>query len=53
VKHWAGLETPEAVRKAAELLTDHGWLIREEVKTAGRTSETYRIHPTLLKQGKP
>lgn len=53
VKHWAGLGTPEAVRKAAELLTDHGWLIREEVKTLGRSSEIYHIHPTLLRRGTP
>lgn len=54
VKHWAGLATPDAVRKAADLLTDHGWL-RREVTTAGaaggRPSERYLIHPSLLKGG--
>lgn len=52
VKHWAALATPEAVRTAAELLTDYGWLAREAVPTGaagGRPSERYLIHPKLLK----
>jgi len=54
VKHWAGLDTPEAVRKAADLLTDYGWLAREAVPTGaagGRPSDRYLIHPMLLKGG--
>jgi putative DNA primase/helicase len=54
VKHWAGLGTPDAVRKAAELLADYGWLKREVVPTGakgGRPSERYLIHPVLLKGG--
>lgn len=54
VKHWAGLSTTEAVRKAADLLTDYGWLVREVVPTGakgGRPSDRYLIHPMLLKWG--
>ena len=54
VKHWAGLGTPDAVRKAADLLADYGWLAREAVPTGaagGRPSDRYLIHPMLLKGG--
>jgi putative DNA primase/helicase len=52
-KGWAGLVDTEAVRKAADLLVDYGWLRREIVHSAdelgrGRTSERYVVHPTLL-----
>jgi putative DNA primase/helicase len=53
-KHWAGLGTPEAVRKAADLLVDYGWLRREVTPTGvagGRPSERYLVHPDLLKGG--
>jgi putative DNA primase/helicase len=52
VKHWAGLGTPDAVRKAADLLADYGWLARETVPSGakgGRPSERYLIHPMLLR----
>jgi putative DNA primase/helicase len=52
VKHWAGLVTADAVRKAAELLVEYGWLVREAVPTGpagGRPSERYLIHPILVK----
>jgi len=51
VKHWAGLGTPDAVRKAADLLTDYGWLAREATPTGakgGRPSDRYLIHPMLI-----
>lgn len=54
VKHWAGLGTPDAVRKAADLLADYGWLSREAIPTGaagGRPTDRYLIHPTLLKGG--
>jgi putative DNA primase/helicase len=56
VKHWAGLGTPDAVRKAADLLSDYGWLARETVHSGdamgrGRPSDRYQIHPMLLKRG--
>lgn len=54
VKHWAGLGTPDTVRKAADLLADYGWLARETVQSGdamgrGRPSERYLLHPMLLK----
>lgn len=55
VKHWAGLGTTDAVRKAADLLADYGWLVRELVPTGpsgGRPTERYQIHPVLLKGGR-
>ncbi|HRL99545.1 MAG TPA: YfjI family protein, partial [Acidovorax sp.] len=54
VKHWTGLGTPEAVRKAANLLTDYGWLEREATPSSaagGRPSERYVLHPMLVKGG--
>ena len=54
VKHWAGLGTPDAVRKAADLLADYGWLEREATPsgaTGGRPSERYVLHPVLAKGG--
>lgn len=53
-KGWAGLGTSEAVRKAADLLTEYGWLVQEESATGprgGRPSYRYWIHPKLLKDG--
>jgi putative DNA primase/helicase len=53
-KHWAGLGTPNSVRKAADLLTEYGWLQHESVPTGaagGRPSERFWIHPTLLNRG--
>jgi putative DNA primase/helicase len=54
VKHWAGLTTPDAVRKAADMLTDYGWLAREAIPAGakgGRPSNRYLINPMLLKGG--
>ena len=50
VKSWAGLNSVDSVRKAAELLADYGWLARETTATGsagGRPSERYLIHPAL------
>ena len=54
VKSWAGLNSVDSVRKAAELLADYGWLARETAPTGsagGRPSERYLIHPALLAGG--
>ncbi len=54
VKGWAGLGTPDAVRKASELLADYGWLVRDTVPTGaagGRPSDRYAINPAALKGG--
>lgn len=56
VKSWAGLNSVDSVRKAAELLADYGWLARETTPTGsagGRPSERYLIHPALLAGGQP
>lgn len=48
VKHWAGLATPDAVRKAAEVLADYDWLRRDVVQggaSGGRPSDRYIINP--------
>jgi putative DNA primase/helicase len=47
-KHWTGLATPEAVRRAAEVLVEYGWLVREDVPpgpAGGRPSERYILNP--------
>jgi putative DNA primase/helicase len=54
VKGWAGLGTPEAVRKAADLLAEYDWLRKDSVPTGvagGRPSERYTINPVVLKGG--
>jgi len=53
-KGWAGLGSSEAVRKAADLLAEYGWLVQEESAAGpkgGRPSYRYWIHPRLLKDG--
>ncbi|AMM23833.1 hypothetical protein AX767_05330 [Variovorax sp. PAMC 28711] len=49
VKGWTGMPTPEAVRKAADLLCDFDWLRRDVIQggaAGGRPSERYRINPS-------
>ena len=51
VKNWTGLSSTEAVRKAADLLVDYGWLAREVVpagQLGGRPSDRYLINPSIL-----
>lgn len=55
-KGWAGLATPDAVRRAAEYLCEFDWLKREVVASGdsqgrGRSSEQYRLNPALLAGG--
>ena len=48
IKHWAGLDTPDAVRKAADVLADFDWLRREVVTggtAGGRPSDRYTVNP--------
>ena len=48
IKHWTGLDTPDAVRKAADVLADFDWLRREVVAggaTGGRSSDRYTVNP--------
>jgi putative DNA primase/helicase len=49
-KCWSGLGTPDAVRKAAEILVDFDWLRRDvahssDAKGRGRPSERFVINP--------
>jgi hypothetical protein len=54
VKHWSGLGTPDAVRKAAELLCEFDWLRREVIEAPGRrASERYSINPAALVEVSP
>jgi putative DNA primase/helicase len=56
LKHWGGLTTPDAVRKAADVLADYDWLRRDVVQggaTGGRPSDRYAINPALLNGGAP
>jgi putative DNA primase/helicase len=48
LKHWAGLGTPDAVRKAADVLADFDYLRRYVVQAGaagGRSSDRYTINP--------
>ena len=50
VKGWSGLDTPESVRKGAEILKDAGWvreLPSESGPLGGRPSSRYEINPRL------
>ncbi|MGB7480968.1 MAG: YfjI family protein [Burkholderiaceae bacterium] len=47
-KCWAGLSTPDAVRKAADVLVDFDWLRRDVQQTGGRPSERYLVNPAAL-----
>lgn len=47
-KCWAGLNTPEAVRKAVDVLVDYDWLRKEIQHTGGRPSERYLVNPKAL-----
>ena len=52
VKHWAGLTSPDDVRKAADLLVDFDWLRRDCTTpgaAGGRPSESYLINPAALR----
>ena len=56
VKGWSGLGTPDAVRKAAEVLADYDWLRRKVTHggtTGGRPSDRYSINPAAFKGGTP
>jgi putative DNA primase/helicase len=56
VRGWGNLTTPEAVRKAANLLADYGWLavgvVRSgDAKGRGRPSEVFSINPAAFSGG--
>ena len=50
LKHWAGLDTPDAVRKAADVLADYDWLRLDVVQSGdalgrGKPSNSHTINP--------
>jgi len=48
LKGWSGLDTPEAVKRAAEVLQDAGWvreLSGESGPSGGRPSNRYAVNP--------
>ena len=50
LKGWSGIDTPESVKRAAEVLRDAGWLreIAPDVGAAGgRPSNRYAVNPRL------
>ena len=56
IKHWAGLDTADAVRKAADMLADYDWLRRDVIQSAdvmgrGRPSDRYTINPAVFGRG--
>ena len=53
-KHWAWLDTTDAVKGAAAMLCDYGWLrqiVKPTTHKGGRPSESYVIHPSLQPKG--
>jgi hypothetical protein len=51
-KGWRGLDSPEAVKQAAELLEDAGWLRRlvaESRPGGGRPADRFAINPGVYK----
>lgn len=50
LKGWTGLDTPEAVKQAAEVLQDAGWLrdvSTEPGRFGGRPSNRYEVNPRV------
>lgn len=54
LKNWAGLDSPEVVRLAMDVLLDAGWIRAVESKSAdplrrGRPANRFQINPAVLK----
>jgi hypothetical protein len=50
VKGWSGLDTPEAVKLAAEVLQDAGWvrdLSGESGPYGGRPANRFEVNPAV------
>lgn len=50
IRGWKGLDTPDAVKAAAEILTDAGWLREvpsESKPSGGRPSKRYEVNPRI------
>lgn len=48
-KGWSGLDGPEEVVRAAEVLEAAGWVRPETKQTGGRPSTAYHVNPDLLR----
>jgi hypothetical protein len=46
--HWGGLANPQEVGEAIALLLEKGYLVSQMVKTPGRSSMKYWIHPDIF-----
>jgi len=48
-KNWSGLDTPDAIREALQVLEEHGWVRVKKIKPAGggRPAEQIYLHPDL------
>jgi putative DNA primase/helicase len=54
-KGWSGLTTPEEIHAGLDLLEDHGWVRRVEVRPTakgGRTTMTFHINPLIERAGR-
>lgn len=52
VKGWTGLNTPDAVRKSADVLADFDYLRRDQTQASaagGRPSDRYTINPAAMR----
>jgi hypothetical protein len=50
LKGWSGLDTPDAVKQAAEVLQDAGWVrdvAGESGQFGGRPSNRYQVNPAV------
>lgn len=47
-KHWTGLTDPEEVREVIELLIEKDCLLATPIKTGGRSTVKYWLHPKLF-----
>jgi putative DNA primase/helicase len=50
INGWSGLDSPDAVKHAAEVLEDSGWirsLLQESGPSGGRPSDRYEINPRV------
>jgi len=51
--HWAGLDTPERVRAALDVLADAGWVREFDQKPEkGRPPETWQVNPKVTRNAK-
>ena len=46
---WSGLSDIKQVTAAVDVLSDHDWLVSEDVDTGGRPQTVYRISPHITK----